>query len=68
MVSGGWGARSGCRAPSFCFSPSSCKYINANGLRAPPARKSLTPNDLCIEKKLKKNLTRQSKRCILVLL
>jgi hypothetical protein len=62
------GARSGCRAPSFCFATSLCKYINTNGLRAPPARKSLAISNLRIEKKLKKNLTHQSKRCILVLL
>ena len=67
MVSG-WGARSGCRAPSFCILDDPCKRLEINDLRAPPARKALIANNLRGEKKLKKNLTRQSKRCILVLL
>ena len=52
----------------FVFDSTHISQYISTTCRTPPARKCLTINDLYIEKKLKKNLTRKSKRCILVLL
>ena len=68
MVSGGWG-RGVVAAPLlFAFRPAHVSISTPTGYGPLRPASPWLPTTYVLKKNLKKNLTRQSKRCILVLL